>query len=211
MGNSIAEVLRSLNAHAEYPNLFKAAFDDGVTANNLAKALAGFQRTLLLGDSRIDRFRISGQAGALSDAERHGLWLWESKARCWRCHSGPNFSDEQFHNTGVSWAKKPLDQGRYEVTLKEEDRGKFKTPTLRALTWTAPYMHDGSFASLEDVVEFYSRGGSANPNLDPSLVPLGLSKREMQSLVAFLKALSEGDGPAGKLSINSLFKIRGVQ
>ena len=141
----------------------------------------------------------AGEVGALTEAERHGLWLWESKGRCWRCHAGPNFTDEQFHNTGVGWGSEPPDWGRFAVTGKEEDRGKFKTPTLRGVAWTAPYMHDGSIATLEEVVEYYNRGGRANPHLDSTVAPLGLSKQEVQSLVAFLRALSEGEGPAGKL------------
>jgi cytochrome c peroxidase len=200
LGNTVAEVIRRLEAHTEYPARFKEAFSDGINAANLARALASFQRTLLVGNSVIDRFR-AGETAALNPTQRHGLWLWESKGRCWRCHSGPNFSDDQFHNTGVSWGKEPLDLGRFAVTTKEPDRGKFKTPTLRGVAWTAPYMHDGSLASLEDVVQFYNRGGNANPNLDPLMAPLELTPQEVQSLVAFLQALSEGDGPAGTMRL----------
>ncbi|HXG09530.1 MAG TPA: cytochrome c peroxidase [Gemmataceae bacterium] len=198
MGNQVAEVVRRLRDHPDYPAQFQAAFADGVTADNLARALAGFQRTLLLGNSRVDRFR-AGEVGALSASEKHGLWLWESKGRCWRCHSGPNFTDEQFHNTGVGWGKEPPDLGRFAVTGRETDRGRFKTPTLRGVARTAPYMHDGSIATLEEVVEFYNQGGRPNPHLDPAITPLGLSKQEVQSLVAFLRALSEGDGPTGPM------------
>jgi cytochrome c peroxidase len=198
MGNTLGEVLRRLRADAAYRAQFQAAFGAEPTADNLARALASFERVLLLGDSRVDRFR-AGEVGALTEAERHGLWLWESKGRCWRCHAGPNFTDEQFHNTGVGWGSEPPDWGRFAVTGKEEDRGKFKTPTLRGVAWTAPYMHDGSIATLEEVVEYYNRGGRANPHLDSTVAPLGLSKQEVQSLVAFLRALSEGEGPAGKL------------
>ena len=117
------------------------------------------------------------------------MWLYESKARCWRCHSGANFSDEQFHNTGVSWGKEPLDLGRFTITRRDADRGKFKTPTLRGVILTGPYMHDGSLATLEEVVEFYNKGGDRNPNRDPLLAPLGLSPEERRDLVAFLRAL----------------------
>jgi cytochrome c peroxidase len=179
--------VKRLHGHKDYPALFAAAFPDGVTAANLGKALAGFERVLLRGDSRVDRFRQKGKHGGLTPSERHGLWLYESKGQCWRCHGGPNFTDEDFHNTGVSWGK--ADLGRGAVTKKEADRGKFKTPTLRGVALTAPYMHDGSLKSLEEVVEFYNRGGGANPNLDPVLGPLGLSKDEVRDLVAFLEAL----------------------
>jgi cytochrome c peroxidase len=190
MGSSVAQAVERLQAHREYPALFREAFSEGVTAGNLAKALASFERVLLTGNSRVDRFR-AGDLQALNASERHGLWLYESRGRCWRCHTGPNFTDEDFHNTGVSWGKTPADLGRYTVTKKDPDRGRFKTPTLRGLALTAPYMHDGSLATLEEVVEFYSRGGQKNVYLDPAIGPLELSKTDVADLVAFLKALSD--------------------
>jgi cytochrome c peroxidase len=189
MGSSVADAVKRLQASEKYKSSFAAAFDDGVTADNLGKALASFQRVLLRGDSPVDRFRGNGQREAMSAAERHGLWLYESKGQCWRCHSGTNFTDEQFHNTGVSWGEMPLDLGRFVVTKKEADRGKFKTPTLRGVKLTGPYMHDGSMKSLHDVVEFYNRGGKANPNLDGILQPLHLTKEEQDDLVSFLLSL----------------------
>jgi cytochrome c peroxidase len=187
MGSSVAAAVARLKADAGYKERFAAAFDDGVTAANLGKALASFERVLLRGDSSVDKFRERGERDALTDAERHGLWLYESKGQCWRCHAGKNFTDEAFHNTGVGWGGSDL--GRHVVTKKEADRGKYKTPTLRGVKLTAPYMHDGSLKTLEDVVEFYNKGGGANPNLDPVVRPLGLSKEELADLVAFLKAL----------------------
>jgi cytochrome c peroxidase len=189
LGTKVDEVIARLKADATYAKLFAAAFPDGVTAANLGRALASFQRALLVGDSRVDRFRAAQSVG-FSEAERQGLWLFESKGRCWRCHSGNNLSDEQFHNTGVSWGKEPLDLGRFEVTKREEDRGRFKTPTLRGVALTAPYMHDGSLATLEDVIEFYNKGGVSNPHLDPIMTPLKLSKEDVQHLVAFLRAFT---------------------
>jgi cytochrome c peroxidase len=189
MGSTVAAAVKRLQKNAEYKRLFAAAFDDGVTSANLGKALAGFERVLLRGDSSTDRFRAKGQREAMSKAERHGLWLYESKAGCWRCHSGSNFTDELFHNTGVSWGQVPLDLGRFQVTKVEMDRGRFKTPTLRGVALTAPFMHDGSIKSLKEVVEFYNRGGRANPNLDPLVQPLHLNKDELDDLEAFLKSL----------------------
>ncbi|HEY7327267.1 MAG TPA: cytochrome c peroxidase [Gemmataceae bacterium] len=189
MGSTIPAVLGRLRADATYKVQFEAAFADGVTAANLGRALASFERVLLRGDSPVDRFRRRGDTEALTPRERQGLWLYESKGRCWRCHSGANFTDEAYHNTGVSWGKAPQDLGRFAITKKEEDRGRFKTPTLRGVSLTGPYMHDGSLKSLEEVVEFYNRGGGANPNLDPVLAPLNLSKDEMRDLMAFLRAL----------------------
>src|SRR5262245_9581538 len=189
MGAKLPEVLKRLRAHAGYSARFAAAFPDGVTATNLGRALAGFERVLLRGGSPVDRFVVRGEADALTPPQRQGLWLYESKGRCWRCHSGPNYTDEQYHNTGVGWGKRPPDLGRFAVTRRDPDRGKFKTPTLRGVALTAPYMHDGSLATLEEVVGFYNRGGGANPNRDPALAPLGLSPDEVRDLVAFLKAL----------------------
>ena len=189
MGSTVAAAVKRLQAHKDYPAAFRAAFDDGVSAANLARALASFERVLLAGDSRVDRFR-AGRFAALSDGERQGLWLFESRGRCWRCHSGQTFSDEGYHNTGVSWGAGPADLGRHAVTRREADRGRFKTPSLRGVAHTAPYMHDGSLATLEEVVEHYNRGGNKNPQLDPLMQPLGLSKRDVADLVAFLKALS---------------------
>ncbi len=189
MGSSIAAALKRLEANADYKSKFAAAFDDGLTEKNLANAIAAFERQLRRGNSGLDRFRKNGERGAMTTEERHGLWLYESKGGCWRCHVGANFSDEKFHNTGVSWGKEPLDLGRFTVTHENADRGRFKTPTLRGVALTAPYMHDGSLKTLQEVVEFYSRGCRANPNLDPMIQPLNLSKDEIDDLIAFLKSL----------------------
>jgi cytochrome c peroxidase len=187
MGSSVAAAVARLKADAGYRERFAAAFGDGPTPANLGKALASFERVLLRGDSPVDKFRQRGEREAMTKGERHGLWLYESKGQCWQCHTGKNFTDEAFHNTGVSWGG--ADLGRYAVTKADADRGKYKTPTLRGVKLTAPYMHDGSLKTLEEVVEFYNKGGGANPHLDPVLKPLGLSKEELADLVAFLKAL----------------------
>ena len=187
MGSKVTDAVAKLQADAAYRKLFAEAFDDGVTATNLAKAIAGFERTLVRGDSPVDRFRIKGDHAAMTAAERHGLWLYESKGGCWKCHGGSNFSDDAFHNTGVSWGASDL--GRFAVTKQEADRGKFKTPTLRGVKLRPPFMHDGSLATLDDVVEFYDRGGGKNPHLDPIMKPLDLTADERQALVAFLKSL----------------------
>jgi cytochrome c peroxidase len=189
MGSSVELAVKRLQANRDYRAAFEAAFSDGVTAGNLGRALASFERVLLRGGSRVDRFRRQGEHAALSPEERRGLWLYESKGRCWRCHTGATFTDEGFHNTGVGWGADPADLGRFAVTRRESDKGKFKTPSLRGVVLTAPYMHDGSLKTLEEVVEFYNKGGRPNPNLDAFLQPLELSKDEVRDLVAFLKAL----------------------
>ncbi len=160
-------------------------------AAEVALALASYLRTIRSGDSRFDR-HLSGATGALTPQEQLGLEVFSSKANCWRCHAGSNFSDEQFHNTGVAWRDgRLLDQGRFAVTGKPEDRGAFKTPTLREVSLTAPYMHDGSLATLHDVIEYYNRGGNPDPELDPGIRRLlGLSSEEKSALVAFLHSLS---------------------
>jgi len=154
----------------------------GLKIDDVTGALASYVRTIRSGDSRFDRY-AAGKSGALNDLEKAGLALFRGKARCTTCHAGPNFTDESFHNTGVAWRDgRLLDQGAGD--------GKFKVPTLREVARTAPYMHDGSLATLEDVVEYYDRGGNANPGLDEDLHPLHLSAEDKRALVAFLRSLS---------------------
>jgi cytochrome c peroxidase len=189
MGAKLPEVIERLKKSEKYNALFQKAFSDGVTQENLAKALATFQRVLLKGDSPVDRFTQKGERKAMTEEQLHGFWLYESKGFCWKCHSGSNFTDESFRNTGVSWGQ--ADLGRFQVTQKESDKGKFKTPTLRGVATSGPYMHDGSLKTLEEVVDFYDKGGNQNPHLDQAMKPLKLTAEEKKSLVAFLKALSE--------------------
>jgi len=161
-----------------------------ITSEELARALASYVRTILSGNAPIDRY-MNGEREALSEEARRGLNLFRGKANCTACHVGPNFSDEGFHNSGVAWRDGQwLDPGRFVVTGKEADRGAFKTPTLREIARTAPYMHNGSLATLEEVIEFYNRGGNRNPYLDPELRPLNLSAEEKAALLAFLQSLS---------------------
>jgi cytochrome c peroxidase len=190
MGLSLDDALTRLAAESSYSVAFEAAYDDGLTRDNLARALATFVRRLVMGDSPIDRFRSSGDHAALTPLQRTGLWVYESKGGCWKCHVGDNFTDEGFHNTGVGVVEGAPEPGRHAVTGAEGDRGRFKTPTLRGLSLTAPYMHDGSLATLRDVVEFYRRGGAANPSLDTRIGALELTDHEVDALVAFLEGLS---------------------
>jgi cytochrome c peroxidase len=145
-------------------------------------ALASFVRSIRSGDSPFDRY-AAGQANALSAIEKAGLELFRGKGNCGACHIGPNFTDERFHNTGVAWRDGALaDVGA--------GRGDFKTPTLREVGLTAPYMHDGSLKTLEEVVDFYSEGGRPNPDLDPQIQPRHFSPEEKRALVAFLRSLT---------------------
>lgn len=187
MDLSLGELLTRLRGSETYARLFAAAFEDGITELNLAAALASYVRTIRSGNAPIDRF-LSGEREALSPAAETGFRLFVSRGNCSVCHVGPTFSDEQFHNTGVFVGS--ADLGRFEVTGRDADRGAFKTPTLRNVSLTAPYMHDGSIATLEDVIEFYDGGGRANPSLDREIRPLGLTEVEKVELLAFLRALT---------------------
>ncbi|MBI3665061.1 MAG: cytochrome-c peroxidase [Acidobacteria bacterium] len=154
----------------------------GLRATEIARALANYVRSILSGNAPYDRY-LSGDRNALSAEQQQGLQLFRGKANCIACHVGPNFSDEKLHNTGVAWRNGRLsDPGA--------GQGNFKTPTLREAARTGPYMHDGSLRRLEEVVEFYDRGGHPNPHLDPEIRPLRLSGAEKHALAAFLRALS---------------------
>jgi cytochrome c peroxidase len=179
----------------------EAARRVGLTPIDLSRALASFVRSILSGGAPYDRF-INGDRGALSDEQQAGLQIFRGKGNCTACHVGPTFSDERTHNTGIAWAGAGraggaggaggefLDEGRAAITGKPDDGGAFKTPTLREVTRTAPYMHDGSLPTLEAVVDYYDRGGNVNPLLDPEIRPLRLSTEEKRALVSFLASLS---------------------
>jgi len=198
LGSDLEATIQKLREDACYVEDFSECFgavsknlSDVVTAENLAKAIASFERTLIHGSSRVDRFRAS-DFEALSREARQGLWIFESRGGCWKCHSGEAFTDESFHNTGVGFGKSDRDVGLFEFTGDETDRFKFKTPGLRAVELTPPYMHDGSVKTLREVIEFYNRGGAPDdPHLDKRLRPLKLTEEEIEFLVEFLKALSQ--------------------
>jgi cytochrome c peroxidase len=182
-------MVQNLGGIKGYQEQFRRVFATDVTAAGVAQALAAYTRMILSGNAPYDRFR-AGDRQALSEAAQRGLALFEGKARCSRCHSGVNFTDEDYHNLGVGMDKEPPDLGRYTVTQHEADRGAFKTPTLRDVARRGPYMHDGSLATLEQVVDFYDTGGRANPWLSPQSRPLHLTAAERADLVTFLQALS---------------------
>ena len=190
MDMTLEEVVTRLRENAQYSGLFIDAFGRHPNADDLAQALASYIRTILSGNSPVDRF-LYGERDALSERARLGLHVFRSKGTCTSCHLGPTFTDEGFHNTGVAWQDgRMLDDGRFVLTGLEEDRGAFKTPTLREIVHTAPFMHDGSIATLVEVIEFYDRGGNANPHLDAELRPLNLTGSEKKALLAFLRSLS---------------------
>jgi cytochrome c peroxidase len=207
----------------EYAPLFQAAYgDDKVTIDRIAGAIASFERTLVDVQAPVDRF-IAGEAGAVSEAAKRGWLLYNGKARCNNCHghvaSFPLFTDELFHNIGVAAKDVNFEElarrvqahpdsftdlahsegvnqlGRFIVTKEPKDIGAFKTPQLRNVALTPPYMHDGSEATLRDVIEFYDKGGNPNPWLDGGMRPLGLSEQEKADLVALLETFTS-DGMA---------------
>jgi cytochrome c peroxidase len=189
MGETLGHVVRKLNAIAGYRAQFHHVFGTAVTADGIAKAIAAFERTVLSGPSPYDRFK-AGDRTAMSESARRGLDLFDGTAGCSACHAPPMFSDQSFHNIGVGMDRPQPDLGREAVTNDPADRGKFKTPSLRNVALTWPYLHDGSAATLDDVVELYDDGGVPNPTLDPRITPLGLTADQREDLVAFLQSLT---------------------
>lgn len=198
-------LLQRLKTDATYPKLFYEAFGTlEPTVDGVSEAIACFERTLLSGASAFDRYEWDGIPTALSDSAKRGLSLFRGKARCSTCHIGTNFTDEKFHNLGAGEGAGQRDAGRAAVTGDSADVGKFKTPSLRNIALTAPYMHDGSLKRLEDVIAFYDLGGRPNPNLDVEMKPLALSESEKSDLQAFLESLT---GPVFSVNVDELREL----
>jgi cytochrome c peroxidase len=198
MDMTMVEVVARLRGDSGYTVGFQSAFHRDANQEDVAGALASYVRSILSGDAPVDRY-MNGEGAALSERAKRGLQLFRGKANCTACHVGPTFTDERFHNTGVAWSEPSAssgqaggfqDEGRFAVSGKPADHGAFKTPTLREIARTAPYMHDGSVTTLEEVVDFYDAGGRPNPHIDREIQSLHLSVEEKQALVAFLKSLS---------------------
>ena len=189
MGETLDNVVRKLNAIPGYRAQFRTVFGTDVTSDGIAKAIGAFERTVVTGPSPYDRY-LAGETTALSEAARRGLALFSGKARCVLCHGGPMLSDQAFHNLGVGMDRESPDIGREAVTNDPRDRGRFKTPSLRNVALTWPYLHDGSAKSLDDVLDLYERGGVPNPNLDTMMRPVRLTDREQADLKALLEALT---------------------
>jgi cytochrome c peroxidase len=189
---SHAFVVKKLRAIKGYKDWFKRVFGHDVNINDLAKAIAAFERTVISGGSKFDQY-MAGNKRALSKSGKRGLALFEGKARCNQCHTGSNFTDEKYHNLGIDWDTSMIDLGRYKITGNRQEIGAFKTPTLREIAHTAPYMHNGIFATLEETVEFYNGGGIANPFLD---VEMQRSNRTLEQILDFYE--KEKQPEAGK-------------
>lgn len=189
MGNTEDAVITKLRSISGYRALFGQAFGaENFTFDHVAKAIATFERTVLSGDSPYDRYQ-AGNKKAMTPAQVRGLKVFQ-KAKCDKCHKDAYFSDNLFHNLGSGIDKPGADLGRYAVTHDPKDWGAFKTPTLRDVAETAPYMHDGSLKTLKEVVDFYDKGGTLNKNLDKDIKPLKLTADQRADLAEFLRALS---------------------
>ena len=196
MNDNWSNIENKLNADDEYPSLFKNAFNiDYIDSNHIVMAIAQFERTLISANSKFDKY-LRGET-QLTASELGGYAIFNSeKGDCFHCHGTQMFMDNLFHNNGLD--PEPFtDLGLGKVTNDPADNGKFKTPTLRNIEFSSPYMHDGRFESLEEVVEHYNSGGEYSLTVDPLMKKLGvglqLTNQEKQDLVAFLKTLTDSD------------------
>ena len=187
MNQNLNEVIMELLAIPGYVQLFERAYPgEGITKQTIAKALANFERTVVSGESPVDRW-LKGDEKAVNEAVKRGFALFEGKANCAACHQGFNFTDDGFHNVGL---KGNQDVGRFAKVPVKVLRGAFKTPTLRDIELTGPYMHNGMYQSLEEVIDHYNRGGDEKETPDPNMKSLNLSDSEKKDLVAFLRSLT---------------------
>ncbi|NTS40658.1 c-type cytochrome [Flavisolibacter sp. BT320] len=203
MHSSMPDALRTLRRIEGYPALFQKAFGSPeISPETLTEALATFQRTLVSGAADFDDF-LKGDTAALSEPALRGLHLFRTKARCMNCHNGPLLTDNSFHNIGLTnYGREHEDLGRYNMTHKEEDLGKFKTPSLRDVMRTRPWMHNGLFDNMTEIISLYNAGmpgpkrepGQENdpmfPKTDRLIKRLGLTRQERADIVAFLEAIT---------------------
>jgi cytochrome c peroxidase len=180
-----AVLVARLESVPAYLAQFHEVFGGAPTRQRVALAVDAYVRTLITRNSPFDRY-VAGRKNALTGSQKRGLMLFVGKAECTMCHRGPNFEDDQFHALGV----KGDDPGRFKITGVEADRNAFKTPTLRNVARTAPYMHDGSLSTLRDVIDFYDAGGGDQRPKSMLLRKLHLTEKEKTELVAFLESLS---------------------
>ncbi|MCC9166632.1 cytochrome-c peroxidase [Pontibacter harenae] len=198
MGQDLKALTKKLQQHSQYPQLFKKAFgSDSVTSAAIGRALAQFQRTLISANSRYDKFVRKEAGGELTELELQGLTLF--KQHFSSCHAADFFTDNRYHNNGLdssfSDEYEELAYGRGRISQSTADIGKYKTPTLRNISLTAPYMHDGRFSTLEQVLEHYRTGIVASPSLAPELqqqqLGLPISVADKAKLIAFLHTLTD--------------------
>lgn len=192
MNMDMSVMLDRISAIPAYGEMLKHAYPgERISADVVAKALASYERTIISKNTPFDRWR-QGDTGAVSASAKRGFELFLDKAGCSACHQGFNFTDDGFHNIGLKTPEgMAADEGRYEQRQVKSMMGAFKTPTLREVALTAPYMHNGVYQTLEEVVEHYDRGGDVQDNLDPNISPLHLTAKEKADLVELMKSLSK--------------------
>jgi len=188
MGMNLGDLVDRLKGDPGYSEAFRAAFGREPDIASLTASLAAFERTIRSGGSRFDRFR-TGETGALTASERRGFELFNSRAGCAACHEGVRLESQSFLNNGLAFVAP--DSGRARITLDSEDFGKFRVPSLRNVMLTAPYMHDGRLATLDEVLEHYDRGGAGVRGKDDRIRPLNLTPSEKEDLTAFLGSLTD--------------------
>ena len=184
--------VKLLNSIPAYKKEFNKVFGEDATRQNIAKAIAAFERTLIATNSPFQRY-VNGNAKAISPSAKRGFALFQGKALCIECHSAPLLTDNSFHNIGVPQVG-PLkeDQGRFAVTHNKDDIGAFKTPSLYNSASFRFFMHDGAFSTLQQVIDHYNKGGNPkNVNQDSLIQPLNLTRKEQSDLIAFLKSLTD--------------------
>lgn len=190
--NMVLLIMR-LRSNAEYGNLFYKVFQTEPDAFGITRALGAFERSLISGNSAFDAYYYRGNTSALDDSQIRGMQLFFSDdLQCSKCHSGFNFTNYAFENNGLS-EDYGADSGRARISHNPVDADKFKVPTLRNIALTAPYMHDGSIASLEEVIEHYNSGGANHPNKSPLIQPLALTSDQKEDLLHFLESLTDND------------------
>src|SRR5687768_17466495 len=188
MGAKADEIAIMLNAIDGYHSQFRKVFNSDVTPDNIVKAIAAFERTIISGDTAWDRYR-AGDQSALSESALRG-WNVFQAIKCTNCHDGVLLTDQQYHNVGIGMDQKEPDGGRFKITNRPEDTGAFKTPTLRDIAESAPYFHDGSVATLEQAVDLMLGGGKDNPHLDKkNLQKRNILPDQREGLFNFLRAL----------------------
>ena len=188
MGAKADEIAAKLNGLQDYRSQFQKVFGSDATPDNIVKAIAAYERTLISGDTAWDRYR-AGDTSAMDQSAVQG-WNVFQAIKCTNCHDGVLFTDQQYHNVGIGMDQKEPDVGRFKVTNKPEDTGAFKTPTLRDIAQSAPYFHDGSAATLEEALDIMLGGGKDNPHLDrKNLEKRNVLPDQKQALLSFLRAL----------------------
>jgi cytochrome c peroxidase len=199
MHNTVENMIKTLKGIPGYVKAFNEAFYGlGINVTRYRTAIAQFQRSVVANNSPFDRW-IQGDASAMTAQQVRGFELFRDpgKGNCMVCHRPPNFTDDGFHNIGLpSFGKKDADVGRHSQVKVDMTRGAFKTPPLRNIAQTAPYFHDGSAKTLNDVIEHYMTGGVVQTNLSPNMIKPNLTKQDKKDLIAFLEALTGKIDPA---------------